>query len=90
MWEEASVRNKQKHIQFLNASRETPPGAVCNTDRSTGVGFLNTAIVIYTVIFYKVPYRLKNLCTTQLYCNVMCYLTRVFNGVFENFLCRES
>ena len=29
-------------------------------------GKLNTTVVIYTVIFYNVPYRLKNFCTAQL------------------------
>ena len=27
----------------------------------------NNTIVIYTVIFYKIAYRLQNLCTAQLY-----------------------
>ena len=31
MWEEASVNSRWKHIQFLNASQETLPGAVCKT-----------------------------------------------------------
>ena len=38
MWEEASVSNRRKHVSFLNASRETPPGAVYRADRSTEEG----------------------------------------------------
>ena len=38
MWEEASVSNRWKDVQFLNASQETLPEAVCRTDGSTRGG----------------------------------------------------
>ena len=67
MWEEASASDRRKHVKFLNPSRETPLGAVCRTDRSTGEGLTKYYNSYLYRDIYKVPYCLKNFCTTQLY-----------------------
>ena len=36
MWEEVSTSKEGEHAYSLDASQETPPGAVCRADRNTG------------------------------------------------------
>ena len=53
-----------EHAKSLDASQETPPEAVCRADRSTG-----EVLAKYrdSYLYRDIPYRLKILCTAQLY-----------------------
>ena len=52
---------------IANSEYDTYEAHLVRLQSTYSSGKYTVVIVIYTVIFYKIPYRLKNFCTAQLY-----------------------